>query len=204
MKIIDFQNEKTQKNYVSVISTSISRNLNQDNFGCIIKNTPVDSFDLFKSICDEVGSPITEQYFDSGTSDSHMHDVIAHLCLTSETKRTVLCKVDHILARLTEIEIDVLSSPIFEFSSGRAAVLTQHEGHYRLRYNGESINTTTLLYLAKDILKKLEDIIVEAGEQYILNQGDCLVINNHRVVYSKTNFSNAGGRLFKSVRLYQK
>ncbi|MGY0037538.1 hypothetical protein [Pedobacter sp. NJ-S-72] len=162
MYIIDLQNEKLQYDHISAISTSLSKNLNKDNFGCIIKNTPTSSMDIFKKICDEVGSPITEQYFDISSEDSYIHDVIAHLCLNSDTTekgRAVLCNVDKILAQLSEIDIDILSTPIFEFSSGKAAVLTKHEDNYQLRYNGENINTTTLLHIAKDVLKKLEQLI---------------------------------------------
>ena len=98
--------------------------------------------------------------------------------------------------------MDILSSPIFEFSSGKAAVLTKYEDNYQLRYNGENINTTTLLYIAQDVLKKLEQLIHEIGEQYTLNEGDLLVLNNRRIVHSKTNFSNDSGRMFKSARLF--
>ncbi|KIO74832.1 hypothetical protein TH53_24185 [Pedobacter lusitanus] len=207
MHIIDLQNEKLQHDRVSAISTSVSENLNKDNFGCIIKNTPINSLDLFKTICDQVGSPITEQYFAVSSEDSYIHDVIAHLCLNSiseEKKQAVLCNVDKLLANLSDIDIDILSTPIFEFSSGKAAVLTKHEDKYHLRYNGENINTTTLLHIAKDVLKKLENLIHEIGEQYFLNEGDLLVINNHRIVHSKSNFSNDSGRSFKSARLYYK
>ncbi|QNK63377.1 TauD/TfdA family dioxygenase [Pedobacter sp. PAMC26386] len=207
MHIIDLQNEKLQNKHVKAISTSVSESLHKNDFGCIIKNAPINSLDLFKSICDKVGSPITEQYFDVSSEDSYTHDVIAHLCLNSDTTENgsaVLCNVDKILAKLSDIDIDILSSPIFEFSSGKAAVLTKHENHHQLRYNGENINTTTLLHIAKDVLKKLEDIINEIGEQHVLNEGDFLVINNHRIVHSRTNFSNDSGRMFKSARLYYK
>jgi len=36
-------------------------------------------------------------------------------------------------------DIDILSTPIFEFSSGKAVVLTKHEDNYQLRYNEENI-----------------------------------------------------------------
>lgn len=207
MHIIDLQNKELRHDYVSAISTSVAENLHKDKFGCIVKNTSVNPLDLFKSICNEVGSPITEQYFEVSSEDDYFHDVIAHLCLNSaymDNKPAILCNVDKILAELTEIDIDILSTPIFEFSSGKAAVLTKKEEEYQLRYNGETINTTTLLHIAKDVLKKLEDIINEIGEQYFLNEGDFLVLNNHRIVHSRTNFSNDNGRQFKSVRLYYK
>lgn len=207
MYIIDLRNEKVQHDQVSAISMSLAENLNKANFGCIIKNTPVNSIDLFKKICDEVGSPITEQYFDMSSEDSYIHDVIAHLCINSnmaENSQAVFCNVDKILANLSETDIDILSTPIFEFGSGKAAVLTKHEDNYQLRYNGENINTTTLLHIAKDVLKKMEQLINEIGEQYIINEGDLLVINNRRVVHSTTNFSNDSGHMFKSARLYYK
>ena len=207
MHIIDLQNQELRHDYVSAISTSVAENLNKGKFGCIVKNTSANSLDLFKSICNEVGSPITEQYFEVSGENDYFHDVIAHLCLNSahtNNKPAVLCSIDKILAELTEIDIEILSTPIFEFSSGKAAVLTKKEEEYQLRYNGERINTTTLLHIAKDVLKKLEDIIHEIGEHYFLNEGDFLVLNNHRIIHSRTNFSNDNGRQFKSVRLYYK
>ncbi|MBB5637593.1 hypothetical protein HDF26_000447 [Pedobacter cryoconitis] len=207
MHIIDLQNEKPQHDHISAISTSLSENLHKDDFGCIIKNNSANPLDLFKRVCDEVGSPITEQYFDISSEDSYIHDVVAHLCLhtdTTEKDQAVLCSVDKILAHLSEIDIDILSTPIFEFGSGKGAVLTRHEDNYQLRYNGENINTTTLLHIAKDVLQKLEELIHEIGEQHTLNKGDLLVINNRRIVHSKTNFSNDSGYKFKSARLYYK
>jgi hypothetical protein len=174
----------------------------------------------------ELGLPLDEkrnlystsaQAFRLHTDGSNLRDAydIVLLCCFRNDKPdygiSLLMSVDEILERLSPEAAAILQEPVFPFFYGADAILRQVNGEYRIQYNPERFSVFQekhqVCLSAKQIqaVAALNQILVfdHVPHRFTLSPGQCLILNNHKVLHGRTALSERGKRLLKRIRIYR-
>lgn len=147
----------------------------------------------------------TDEYFLQTPSN-----IIVLLCCRADEYgggETLLTHVDDLVSVLSCETRSVLQTRSFPHPSGPVAVLSVAGERWALRYNRHYMNgllqagSMCLSQAQLLALNELEAAIDRISIRLLLQNNDCLFINNTRILHGRTAFSLDSGRLFKRVRI---
>lgn len=126
---------------------------------------------------------------------------------------TLIANVDDVVANLTAGALSALMEPRFPTSTSSVAVLARDEGGtWRVRYNLDAIDHFMCSRESQDnlgqrearvALEELARVAARLGHERAirLRTGDCVVLDNERVLHGRTAYPSNEPRLLKRVRL---
>lgn len=146
----------------------------------------------------------TDEYFEERPSE-----VVILLCVQAARVggETTLAHVDDVLARLPVERRETLSLPLFPHRSGLVSLLVWSGTKAKIRFNRQEIESyylaagAVLPAFLRDALDDLTLAIENNTVVLTLAAGECLVLNNMRVLHGRRPFTSGSGRLFKRVRV---
>jgi len=124
---------------------------------------------------------------------------------------SILITLEEIEARLDTETLSLLKQKAFPFPFGMSSILVEQEQAAWIRYNREELSYylrqhhLTLSERASSALEALNAVITELEEtvpRYHLVNGECLVIDNKRVLHGRSELAKDSDRLLKRVRVY--
>jgi gamma-butyrobetaine dioxygenase len=133
-------------------------------------------------------------------------------CWTSDAAGggvSLLAHARDILARLAPTSARALREPTFPSPFGPAPVLWDEAGGSQpcIRFNHRDFASFGERYgplLTAGQARVLDEVLAAAQDCTLhvrLEPGDCLVVDNHRVLHGRTAFDPASGRLLKRLRV---
>ncbi len=147
-----------------------------------------------------------------GSNNENPYDWVLLLCVRPDLGggESILFDIQDIISELSLQTIQLLSQPVYPFYFGLAPILTPDGSSYEIRYNRRDIDVyekSRQLAIPADCKKALDhlDQVIKFSNtklRFLLNQGDCLIINNKKVLHGRTAFNHNSNRLLKRVRLY--
>jgi alpha-ketoglutarate-dependent taurine dioxygenase len=123
---------------------------------------------------------------------------------------TVLVQLDELIERLPPDVMGLLREQGYPFAFGTAPIIAGDGDEVWIRYNAQEMafysetGGASLSPQHRHALAKLEAALSEptAQEKFRLSPGECLLIDNKRVLHGRSACSKGGHRLLKRVRLY--
>jgi hypothetical protein len=152
-----------------------------------------------------------------GTGFRKPFDLILLHCFRADTGDeqglSLLVSVDELVTRLSAEDIKILLQPNFPFNFGLGPILKQNQsGQFSIQYNPEELQyfyKSSGIQLAVEqtkALQKLNELLQLSAVKirFVLRAGECLIVNNHRLLHGRTALSKGSKRLLKRVRLFWK
>jgi alpha-ketoglutarate-dependent taurine dioxygenase len=131
-------------------------------------------------------------------------DVVLLHCLSADDKGggiSMVANVHDALSELSGSQIDILMRPLFPHSCGLAPILLQTDIGFNVRYNASYIRKNALLTdEVKAALSAFEHAINSRHDRFLLQENECLIVDNLRILHGRTNFSPHSPRHLKRVR----
>lgn len=120
---------------------------------------------------------------------------------------TLVSPLDHILAGLAPEEVKLLRKPRYPSKAGFGPILYGSAERPSVRFNYLEIerycqlNGYEMPAALKEVLNKFRGATVEvrARFRFLLNPGECLILDNRRVLHGRTEFAPHSDRLLKRV-----
>lgn len=147
-----------------------------------------------------------------GSGKREPYDVlILHCIRPSVGGDSILLTLDEICSHIRPSVLETLKEPVFPVPFGRAPILWEEGWKLCIRYNFEELSYYSALRnvvfseTQKEALRDLEATIVnleKAIPKFHLRAGDCLVIDNKRVLHGRTALEEGSNRLLKRLRGY--
>lgn len=154
----------------------------------------------------------TSQQFTCHTDGYHRQDppdYIAMLCVLADDDGgdSLLAHVDYVVSRLEPSEIELLREPVFPTAFGFAPVLTGSASRPLIRFNLQELerfsdradHRMTEAHWAA--ARRVERLAAQEAEssRLRLEPGDCIVIDNRRLLHGRTELSATSRRLLKRL-----
>ncbi|MBI4165258.1 MAG: TauD/TfdA family dioxygenase [Acidobacteria bacterium] len=143
--------------------------------------------------------------------DRHPADLLLMKCVRADRGggRTIIYKLRDLLASLSPREISVLRRPSFPTEFGKIQLLSADSHGYSIRYNRREIDffarlrREPLSARQSEVLNKIDLLLANGKErqEFLLQPGQCIVINNKTVLHGRTRLSKGTKRLLKRIRL---
>jgi alpha-ketoglutarate-dependent taurine dioxygenase len=147
----------------------------------------------------------TDDYFSDRPAD-----IVMLLCVrpASVGGDSVFAHIDDVVGELPAAAAEVLRRPVFPVPFGSVAVLAQDEAGVRVRYNRVDIQRECERRsgaLAADVegaLDEFDRVVRSTERQRALAAGDCVIIDNARVLHGRTAFPNGDDRLLRRMKVH--
>jgi alpha-ketoglutarate-dependent taurine dioxygenase len=166
---------------------------------------------------DAIGNPVlssNSEEFPLHTDDSYSPNparyVLMH-CWQADVAgggESWLAHVDQIAALASPDLLERLSTQPYTTPYGSATVLRRgKDARWAIRFNKRDmigfahLRCTFLSQQKRDDLAAFELLAMQCKEKVSLRQGDCIVVDNHRVLHGRSAFNPASGRLIKRLRI---
>lgn len=141
------------------------------------------------------------------------YDVVLLCCIRQDTTGgdTVLVTLDELIAGLDLDSVRTLREASFPFPFGMGAIISGDGPDTWIRYNAEELyyyarlRGATFSESQKRALTNLENtlsLLVRGRPAFHLAEGECLALDNRRVLHGRTALYPGSRRLLKRVRLY--
>jgi alpha-ketoglutarate-dependent taurine dioxygenase len=147
----------------------------------------------------------TDDYFDERPSDI----VLLQCVRQAETGGdSLIARLADILAQLGPTDVAYLCQRAFPTHFGLVAILERTEGDWQIRYNRLETERSAvrldypLTASVVDVLDRVDAAIGKVVRRVRLLSGDCLLLDNRRVVHGRTAFSADSGRLFRRIKVF--
>ncbi|WP_336215016.1 TauD/TfdA family dioxygenase [Nonomuraea sp. LPB2021202275-12-8] len=147
----------------------------------------------------------TDDYFEANPSDLVILQCVHQASAGGDS---LAATVDDIIAHLDSATLDLLARPLFPSHFGLVPILQEHATEWRIRYNRVEIErsaqrlTVPVQLECVGALDRLDRAIEQVKTRIALTPGDCLILDNHRVVHGRTAFERGSKRLFRRVKVY--
>lgn len=136
-------------------------------------------------------------------------DVVIMLCerQAGSGGESLLASVDALAQRLEPADILALQRPDFLFRAAQYPILFVQEGSLCMRYNRTMIELFQQVYewpenpAEQALFDRLDAAIASVSERFLLRAGDCIVLNNYRMLHGRESFAPDAQRLLQRVRL---
>jgi hypothetical protein len=172
-----------------------------------------------RDLYDESGSPIYSTTsaalacHSDGANRENPYDVVLMHCVrpAEQGGESHLVPLSALMPRLDARAVVLLRELVYPYHCGRRAILAGEGENLWIRYNRMDIDfyrERFALRLSADhiwALAHLEDAIAGLLAEWgslRLSAGDCLVVDNRRVLHGRSAIVDAGNRLLKRVRLW--
>lgn len=154
----------------------------------------------------------TSERFNCHTDGYHREeppDYVAMLCVRADAEGgdSLVVHVDALVSRLSPAERELLREPVFPTTFGSAAVLTGTDEQPQIRFNLREIarfseqadERLTDAHVAA--ARRLDELAAEECERRKLRlaPGDCLILDNKRVLHGRTELAGESRRLLKRL-----
>jgi alpha-ketoglutarate-dependent taurine dioxygenase len=121
-----------------------------------------------------------------------------------------LAHVDQIIALAPPALVDRLATQSYTTPYGSAPVLWRDaKQQWRVRFNRRDMIGFAKLRFQfmnaqkRDDLAAFEQLAMQCKQSVPLRQGDCIVVDNHRVLHGRSAFNPESGRLIKRLRILE-
>jgi alpha-ketoglutarate-dependent taurine dioxygenase len=120
---------------------------------------------------------------------------------------SLLCHIDDVTRKLKSDQLKKLQQPIYPHARGQANILQRQDGGWLIRYNRMLIQEEagkqqkTIHPEAQCALSALDAAIECSRKEIALSAGDCLIVDNLRVLHGRRAFNPKSTRLLKRVRV---
>jgi alpha-ketoglutarate-dependent taurine dioxygenase len=141
------------------------------------------------------------------------YDLVVLLCVRAAASggESVLSSLSHVLPRLSASARDELQQEQFPCCYGKTSIIYGSGNHINIRYNSLELRSqqhhqnACLTERASHAVLELDEALEWKNAQYIFQMkfGNCLILDNHRVLHGRLPFSSGSQRLLKRVRLYR-
>ena len=146
-------------------------------------------------------------------AELHPADVVIMLCVQPDDSGegvSLLYYLSDLLKKLNADEIALLEAVAYPTQFGTTDLLRRKNRRISIRYNRLEIDRYAALtdasLTAKEmkLLLKVDDILSTGAEvqRILLRTGDCLIVDNTKVLHGRSKFSSSSRRLLKRVRLH--
>jgi alpha-ketoglutarate-dependent taurine dioxygenase len=154
----------------------------------------------------------TDRVFDCHTDGYHNRDpidLVLMLCVRADASGgvTTLAHVDDLLDALNAAERTLLADPVFPTLNGRTSVLKEARSGATMRLNLAEIerfirDDDPVFTLAHFVAARRLDALARGDcrcASFALGPGDCLILDNRRVLHGRSALSAGSTRLLKRV-----
>jgi alpha-ketoglutarate-dependent taurine dioxygenase len=157
----------------------------------------------------KLGLPVrsmTAADFGCHTDESYLADpaeaVVLHCVRQARVGGdTVLADAHDLVRALKTSDAETLQQEAFPHRSGRAAILSGSNENPAIRYNPYEFSCGVLSPRQRRAIMALEEAIGACAIVVRLGPGDCLVLDNRRILHGRTSFDPSDNRLFLRARL---
>lgn len=141
-----------------------------------------------------------------GSYITNVPDIVVLLCVKPALRggETLLISVDTLYSKLTPIEVMKLQHIHFPFRGHFFPILTKSQNEFFIRYSRMIIEATPNSIKANidsNLLDKIDAIIAEYQNTIKLEKGDCLILNNKKILHGRSAFDYSSDRHLKRIRL---
>ena len=146
-----------------------------------------------------------------GVNKPMPYDLALLHCIRQDASggETVLVQLEEVIERLPPDALGLLREEGYPFAFGRAPIIAGEGKQMWIRYNAQETAYygeagAPLSPQHRHALAQLEAALAEpaAQERFHLSPGECLVIDNRRVLHGRSACPKGGRRLLKRIRLY--
>jgi TfdA family taurine catabolism dioxygenase TauD len=148
-----------------------------------------------------------------GSGKRDPYDLVLLYCVRQDLSggESILIPLDDILKLLTQATINCLRSKSFPVPFGRAPIISGEEHNLWIRYNAEELalyshrHNITFTQNQKQALNALAGAISSLEQEvpkFRISMGECLVIDNKRVLHGRSALSPNSHRLLKRIRVH--
>lgn len=139
------------------------------------------------------------------------HQLVAFQCVVADRDggSNAMVPIDHIMDRLSAEDQEELRKPIFPFSRGYFAVLSDGKAgtdirYYRQQVNQAVVDKAALAPAAQALLDRLDGLLAtpECALSFKLTEGEAVLFNNHRVLHGRSGFGEHSQRTLFRVRYH--
>lgn len=118
-----------------------------------------------------------------------------------EPTKSYVSDGDQALVRMPSRQLDLLKQPRFPSARGSVALVEMYEDQRRLRFNPEEIarwgdKPDPPIAAALNLLTEL---LIDGQEEFVLEPGDCLVLDNWRTVHGRSEIPAGSPRRLSRV-----
>lgn len=152
----------------------------------------------------------TPFYFPSHTDCSDFPsppDTVLLLCASNQSQggESLWIHLDEVLSHLSPQEQEMLCHQEFVFRFFPYPILSQSPQGMHIRYNRVMLEihygSLGQDRSEKRLFDRLDQICETHSQRFKLHEGDCWVVNNHKLLHGRTAIQNDGFRLLKRLRL---
>jgi hypothetical protein len=141
------------------------------------------------------------------------YDVVLLCCIRQDKKGgdSILVTLDELIDGLEPESVRTLREASFPFPFGMGSIISGDRAGPWIRYNAEELfyyarlRGVTFSESQKRALSDLENnlsLLVRGRQSFRLAEGECLALDNRRVLHGRTSLIPGSRRLLKRVRLY--
>lgn len=143
-----------------------------------------------------------------GSTDVDPIDLLVMFVSVGDTRvKTVVAHVDDVISRLDSEQIATLRRRIFPFSNQLFPILKWDGARHTIRYDRFEVDRAKKAknhefdQVATTALLRLDDALEDASQLISLEEGDLIVMDNHRMLHGRTEIPIDSQRILMRVRL---
>jgi hypothetical protein len=121
--------------------------------------------------------------------------------------RSMIASIDEVVPHLSVKACELLQESIFPSPQGNKAILARNGGRWVVSYNRAQIMqqwSRRSIQADEHLLATLDEFdsaVSQLAIRLALQEHDCLIVNNHRILHGREGFSLDGARRLKRIRL---